>query len=132
MLLAVGERVQEREHARPPVRLGEREERDRGDAEPTPTTARWRVLHAAGDEHGEHDEREHDRRAEVGLASSRAAAKPPSTSSTGLHHAPPVVRARRPRRLTRSAAQSSSASLAISLGWKRNMPAPSQRREPDT
>jgi hypothetical protein len=58
-------------------------------------------------------------------------AKPPRTSTTGR-----TVRRQScsspARRLTRSAAKSSNASLAISLGWNRKIPAPNQRRDPDT
>ena len=90
----VGERMQEGEQARPPVRLGDGEDGDdRGGTERhRPEMPR---AAARGDEHGRDDEHEHQRGAEVGLAHHEEAERA-EHDEDGLDDASPVADLARP------------------------------------
>ena len=85
----VGERVQEREHARPPVGLGEREQRDRGVREGA-DHGQVRLAHPAGDEHRDTTSASTMAEPRSGSFITRSV-NPPSTRTTGLAHPPPVA-----------------------------------------
>ena len=99
----VGERVEEREHAAPAGTARRREERDRGDAGGADDREVARPARPPTTSTASDDEREHDRRAEVGLLHHEQ-------GEPGEDQRPPAAATRRQscsspaRRLTRSAA----------------------------